>query len=73
MITPPLSSVREAFSDPIACQTHTECSPPQPEPAQVFCACGKCEGGRVDSGRGGVPEKEVSEDHKVLYIGLILL
>lgn len=28
----------------------SERSAPQPEPAQVFCACGECERRRVDSG-----------------------
>lgn len=38
---------------------------PQPEPAQVFCACGECERRRVDGGRAGVPEEEIPEDHRV--------
>ena len=43
----------------------SERSAPQPEPAQVLCACGECERSGVDGGRGGIPEEEISEDHRV--------
>lgn len=42
-----------------------ECRAPQPQPAQVLCACGEREGGSVDSGWGGIPETQVAEDHGV--------
>ena len=42
-----------------------ECCAPQPESAQVFCARGEREGSRVDRGRAGVSEEEVSENHRV--------
>lgn len=38
---------------------------PQPQSAQVLCACGEREGGRVDGGWDGVPETQVSEDNRV--------
>lgn len=37
----------------------------QPEPAQVFCACGERERRSVDGGRGGIPEEKIPEDHGV--------
>jgi len=38
---------------------------PQPQPAQVLCARGEREGGGVDGRRDGVPETQVTEDHRV--------
>lgn len=38
---------------------------PQPQSSQVLCARRKREGGGVDGGRGGVPETQVAEDHRV--------
>ena len=49
-----------------------ECCATQSEPPQMFCAGGEREGGRVDGGRGGVPEEEVPEDDRVPFHGLHL-
>lgn len=49
---------------PLTCVS-AERRPPQPQSAQVLCACGEREGGGVDGRRGGVPETQVAEDHRV--------
>ena len=40
----------------------SERCPPQPQSPQMFQQSGECEGGGVDSGRGGVLQKTTSED-----------
>ena len=38
----------------------------------MLCADGEREGGRLDGGRGGVPEEEVPEADRVTFHGLHL-
>ena len=38
----------------------------------MLCAGGEREGGRLDGGRGGVPEEEVPEADRVTFHGLHL-
>lgn len=45
---------------------------PQPQSAQVLCACGEREGGGVDGRRDGVPETQVAEDHRVRMLSPLL-
>ena len=44
----------------------TECGQAQPEPAQVFCPSGECEGSRLDRGRAGIHEEETAEAEQLV-------
>lgn len=54
---------------PVGYVSAERCSP-QPQSAQVLCACGEREGGGVDGRWDGVPETQVAEDHRVRRLSL---